>query len=169
VNANGHHSHPAPSDAGHSQPTSPFPSNTDISDPAWTLMVVDDDPAVRDLETEILRQEGYTVLAAQGGKDALRLAGESAAIHLLVTDFMMPEIDGIELTHRFRKVHPKMPVLLVSGSLPMIKQHTEDLERFDSLPKPFHVHELLCKVRALLDTTVPLPRRPSRCSGLPGK
>jgi len=120
-------------------------------------MVVEDDPAIRAFETLILRQAGYEVLAAQGGKDALRLAGETAMIHLLVTDFTMPKIDGIELAHRFRDMHPRTPVLLVSGSLPLTEHHTEDLERFEYLPKPFHISEFLGKVRALLDTAPPMP------------
>jgi len=161
MNANGDYSNPTSSDGYPLQQWLPFPPNTKISDPARTLMVVDDDPAIRDMETQILRQEGHTVLAAQGGKDALRLAGESAAIHLLVTDFMMPEINGIELTHRLRKVHPGTPVLLVSGSLPLTKEYTEDLELFECLPKPFLVTEFLSKVRALLDISAPLPNRTS--------
>jgi DNA-binding response OmpR family regulator len=131
-------------------------------------MVVDDDPLVRNMETQILREEGYTVLAAEGAREALRLAGETATIHLLVTDFLMPEIDGIELTHRFREVHPKTPVLMVSGSLPVAEQHTHGLERFECLPKPFHISEFLSKVRALLDATIPLPRRASRRSAYRG-
>jgi DNA-binding response OmpR family regulator len=119
-------------------------------------MVVDDDPMVRALEVEILRLEGYTVLAAEGAREALRLAGETATIHLLVTDFSMPEVDGIELTHRFRAVHPKAPVLLVSGALPLTEENTKDLERFECLPKPFKIKELVRKVRALLDTAAPV-------------
>jgi DNA-binding response OmpR family regulator len=126
-----------------------------------TLMVVDDDPTVRDLEATILRLEGYTVLAAEGAREALRLAGETARIHLLVTDFKMPEIDGIELTHRFRAVHPQTPVLMVSGSLPLTEENTQGLERFDCLPKPFDVNELVRKVRTLLDAPDLLPTEAS--------
>jgi DNA-binding response OmpR family regulator len=122
-------------------------------------MVVDDDLMVRALEVEVLRLEGYTVLAAEGAREALRLAGEIATIHLLVTDFSMPEVDGIELSRRFRTVHPQAPVLLVSGSLPLTEESTQGLEHFECLPKPFKIKELVRKVRALLDTATPLPRR----------
>ena len=95
------------------------------------MLVVDDEPLVRDLETQILRLQGYTVLEAENAAEALRLAREAAAIHLLITDLAMPEIDGLELTRRFREVHPKTPVLMVSGSLPVLGTRSEpDLERF---------------------------------------
>jgi DNA-binding NtrC family response regulator len=136
------------------------PASATISEPTKTLLVVDDEPMVRELETHILRQQGYTVLAAESAAEALRLAGETAAIHLLITDLMMPEVDGLELTRRFRTVHPKTPVLMVSGSLPLLRiRNEQDLERFDFLAKPFQFDELLHKVRTLLDATVPLPIR----------
>lgn len=121
--------------------------------------MVDDDPMVRDVETQFLRLEGYTVLPAEGAAEALRLARETAAIHLLITDFSMPEVDGLELTRRFRAVHPETPVLMVSGSLPLIQHRADDLDRFDFLAKPFQFSELLHKVRTLLDAAAPLPIR----------
>jgi DNA-binding response OmpR family regulator len=123
------------------------------------LLVVDDDPMVRDVETQILRQQGYAVLEAEGAAEALRLACKASAIHLLITDFSMPDVDGLELTRRFRSVYPAVPVLMVSGSLPLVNQTIEDLDRFDLLPKPFLIDELLHKVRTLLDAASPLPIR----------
>ena len=134
-----------------------FPSSARICSPAETLLVVDDDSMVRDLEAQILRLHGYTVVEAKDGTEALRLAGEAAEIHLLITDFAMPGVDGLELSRRFRAIHPKVPVLMVSGSLPLISKRTEDLDRFETLAKPFRFAELLDKVRMLLDTAVPVP------------
>jgi len=128
-----------------------------MSDPAKTLLVVDDDLMVRDMEAQVLRLQGYTVLEAQGAAEALRLAREAAAIHLLITDFSMPEVDGIELTRQFRLVHPKTPVLMVSGSFPSIQDRADGLGRFEFLAKPFQYDELLHKVRALRDAAAPLP------------
>ena len=77
---------------------------------------------------------------------------------------MMPEVDGLELTRRFREVHPNTPVLMVSGSLPVLRVRSEpDMERFDFLAKPFQFNELLHKVRTLLDATAPLPIRKPWC------
>jgi CheY-like chemotaxis protein len=153
-----------PNDSSHSEPPSTFPSSAKISDPPKTLLVVDDDHEVRKLAAEILRQEGYNVLQAESAAEALRVAASTAAIHLLITDFAMPEIDGLELTQRFRAVHPKTPVLMVSGSLPLLRDRTdEELHRVELLAKPFAFSELLHKVRALLDATFALPlRTPSR-------
>jgi DNA-binding response OmpR family regulator len=64
----------------------------------------------------------------------------------------MPEVDGIELTRRFRAVRPKTPVLVVSGSLALLADRTDvDLDRFELLEKPFQLSELLRKVQSLLD------------------
>jgi DNA-binding response OmpR family regulator len=128
------------------------------------VLVVDDEPLVREVETQILRLQGYTVLEAENAAEALRVAAATKTIHLLVTDFWMPDIDGLELARRFRTVHPKTPVLMVSGSLPMLRDRADDLDQFTLLPKPFHFDELLHKVRTLLDAATPLPiRTPWHC------
>jgi len=145
--------------------TSEFPPPARISEPAKTLLVVDDDRMVRDLETRILRLQGYTVLAAESAAEALRVAASTVTIHLLITDLLMPEVDGLELTRRFREVHPETPVLMVSGSLPVLRVRSEpDLDRFDFLAKPFQFNELLHKVRTLLDAVAPLPIRKQWCA-----
>jgi two-component system cell cycle sensor histidine kinase/response regulator CckA len=131
---------------------------------ARTLLVVDDDPLVRQVETEILRLQGYTVLEAGSAAEALRLAASTATIHLLITDLAMPETDGLELTRRFRAAHPKTPVLLVSGSLPLLRVRSEpDLEHFEFLAKPFQFDELLHKVRKLLGASTAAPARRAWC------
>ena len=141
-----------------------FPPPVRISEPAGTLLVVDDDPMVRDVETEILRLQGYTVLEAGSTAEALRVAASTPTIDLLITDLSMPETDGLELTRRFRAVHPKTPVLLVSGSLPLLSVRSElDLDRFEFLAKPFQFDELLHKVRKLLRAATPVPTRKAWC------
>jgi two-component system, cell cycle sensor histidine kinase and response regulator CckA len=158
---NTYHSSLMPSDSSQSEPPSAFSVPARISGPSKTLLVVDDEKLVREVETEILRLQGYTVLEAANAAEALRVAAATKTIHLLVTDFWMPDIDGLELARRFRAVHPKTPVLMVSGSLPQIEHRTDDLDNFALLPKPFHFGELLHKVRTLLDAATPLPIRRS--------
>jgi DNA-binding response OmpR family regulator len=124
-----------------------------------TLLVVDDEPMIRSLEVQFLSSQGYNVLQAASAAEALRLAGTTATIHLLLTDFSMPEVDGLELARQFRAVHRETPVLLVSGSLPLMHNGFTDLYRFEVLPKPFAFDELLHKVRTLLDSVTALPIR----------
>jgi DNA-binding NtrC family response regulator len=144
--------------------TSESPSAAEICEPPKTVLVVDDDPEVRELETQVLHVQGYKVLAAESAAEALRVAGETATIHLLITDLVMPEVDGLELTRRFRALHPRTPVLMVSGSLPLLHARSElDIDRFDFLAKPFQFSELIHKVRVLLDTFAPLPIRKPWC------
>jgi DNA-binding response OmpR family regulator len=158
------HTRLMPSNSSQSEPPSALSVPARISGPSKTLLVVDDEPLVRDVETQILRLQGYTVLEAESAAEALRVAAATKTIHLLVTDFWMPDVDGLELARRFRAVHPKTPVLMVSGSLPLIHDRADDLDRVTLLPKPFHFGELLHKVRALLDAATPLPiRKPWHC------
>src|ERR1019366_7726589 len=136
----------------------------EVTEPPKTVLVVDDDPMRRDLETQVLRVQGYKVLEAECAAEALRLAAETATIHLLITDLVMPEVDGLELTRRFRAVHPKTPVLMVSSSLPLLRARSEmDMDPFAFLAKPFQFSELIHKVRVLLDTAAPLPIREPWC------
>jgi DNA-binding response OmpR family regulator len=128
---------------------------------ARTLLVVDDEPAIRELVAQVLCHEGYKVLQAGGAAEALRLA-TAATIHLLLTDFSMPEADGLELIRRFRSVYPKAPVLILSGSLACLDGRAGEMDRLAMLEKPFAVDELVSKVRALLTEVSPLPIREAR-------
>jgi len=122
-----------------------------------TLLVVDDDPLFRELEARALRGKGYNVIQAGGPAEALRLARATPAIDLLLTDFVMPKVNGLELARRFRALHPRSPVLVVSGSLPLLQGKDGELDRFAVLEKSSTFDELLGKVHALLTETSPLP------------
>jgi len=119
-----------------------------------TVLVVDDDALIRSFEAELLSTEGYKVLQAQSAVEALRLAG-TETIHLLLTDFQMPDVDGLELAQRLRSVQPETPVLMVSGSLGLNDNRIENLARFELLTKPFELDELLHKVRSLIQAEAP--------------
>ncbi|HSQ66841.1 MAG TPA: PAS domain-containing protein [Polyangiaceae bacterium] len=83
---------------------------------AETLLVVEDDPQVRQLLDGILREEGYAVLLAASAADALRLVdGHAGTIHALVTDVVMPGMNGIELAERLKQRLPGLKVLCMSG------------------------------------------------------
>jgi CheY-like chemotaxis protein len=138
------------------QPTAP---QEKLADPP-TVLVVDDDSVFRELESRALRQQGYNVVQAACAAEALRLAGATATLHLLLTDFNMPDVDGLELARRFRAMRPHTPVLLVSGSLSLIQGRLKELDRVAVLEKSARFDELLEKVGALLSEVTPLPIRP---------
>lgn len=150
---------PACDDSDDLQPTPTFSlSPVRLADPP-TLLVVDDDPFFRELETRALCNQGYNVLQADGAAEALRLAGVTPIIDLLLTDFVMPELNGCELARQFRSLHPEVPVLLVSSSLLLVEDRADGLDRFSMLEKSSTFDGLLKKVHALLADVSPLPLR----------
>jgi DNA-binding NtrC family response regulator len=116
-------------------------------DEAEIVLVVDDDEFIREMEVRILNQLGYNVLQAEDPAHAMRLAAATPNIHLLLTDFLMPGADGLELAAQFRTVHPHTPVLMVSGSLPLITARADQPDHFALLGKPFTRDDLVRKVR----------------------
>jgi DNA-binding NtrC family response regulator len=122
-----------------------------LSDEAETVLVVDDDEFLREMEVRILNQLGYNVLEAEGAAQAMRLAAATPTIHLLLTDFLMPGADGLQLAAQFHTLHPHTPILMVSGSLPLINARADHPDHFALLGKPFTRDDLAFKVRASLN------------------
>ena len=112
---------------------------------AVTILVVDDESGIRELVRKILRREGYRVLEAASGEEALK-AARGQPIDLLVTDMTMPGISGSELARRMQESAPRLRVLYISGYTP-----DEAVQRGSNfLPKPFNIETLLRKVREAL-------------------
>jgi len=120
------------------------------------LLVAEDDDSVRGLVTRILVRNGYTVLEACNGPDALELARQySARIDGLVTDIVMPVMNGVELAQQLRRVHPETCVLFVSG-YPGHAGNSVALPReAEFLAKPLSAAALTCQVRKMLDKARP--------------
>jgi two-component system, cell cycle sensor histidine kinase and response regulator CckA len=112
-------------------------------DEAPTILVVDDEPAIRDIASRILRRAHYTVLTAPDGPSALRLASEHpGTIHYLLTDVVMPHMPGNELARRLTAIRPSTRVLYMSGyAEPMLANGTSTQVRL--LDKPFTPDQLL--------------------------
>lgn len=116
-----------------------------------TILAVDDEPALLDLAREILSQQGYKVICAHSGEQALNiLATES--IDLLISDVIMPEMNGYQLAKEVIKKYPKVKIQLVSGfSGENHKELVDHDLRQNLLHKPYGSDVLLARVRTLLD------------------
>ncbi len=124
-----------------------------------TILLVEDDDNVREIGTDILKHYGYRVLAAADGFAAIALAAaQETIIDLVISDVMMPGMNGTEMVQQLLRVRPDMKVLFVSG-------HTDDSIHLAELtgagahflPKPYRPVALAAKVRELLSTTAPGP------------
>jgi PAS domain S-box-containing protein len=113
-----------------------------------TVLLVEDEDAVRRLVARMLSEKGYSVLEATDGIDALRISQDhEGEIDLAVTDLVMPNLSGEELARRLVLSRPEMGVLFISG----FADRDPDLANSSLLGKPFTQPELLARVRALLD------------------
>ncbi len=118
-----------------------------------TVLLVEDEDAVRVLAREVLRRQGYVVLEARHGLDALRVAERHAdPIQLMVTDVVMPHMSGRDLAERLVLSRPDMKVLFISGYTDHAVMHRELMPGSQFLQKPFTPAAFARKVRGVLDT-----------------
>ncbi len=116
-----------------------------------TILVVDDEEAMRKVAARLLRACGYRILEAADAGQALARATEQGPIDLLLTDLVMPGTSGIELAGQLKEIHPALKVLLMSGSENAAAQRDQLGPDDGYLPKPFSPHGLAAKVREVLD------------------
>jgi PAS domain S-box-containing protein len=117
-----------------------------------TVLLVEDENAVRALAREVLRRHGYVVLEARHGVDALRVAERHPDdIHLMITDVVMPHMGGRELAERLATARPKMKVLFMSGYTDQAVMHRHLTPGSAFLQKPFTPEAFARKVRSILD------------------
>ncbi len=118
-----------------------------------TVLLVEDEQAVRDATSEFLKLQGYTVLEAKDGLDALTVAkGHLSRIHLLITDVVMPNMSGGELAKELTQVRPDTRLLFVSGyaGKTVLDHKVVDLET-NFLQKPYTLKQLSLKIWAALE------------------
>jgi two-component system cell cycle sensor histidine kinase/response regulator CckA len=125
----------------------------DIARGNETILVVEDEETVRKLAIRILKKQGYRVVEASEGGNALLLGEEfKDPIHLILTDIVMPKMSGCQLVERLKEIHPEMKVLYMSGYTDNAVLHHGVLEKGTNfIQKPFTVDGLTRKVRKVLD------------------
>jgi len=119
---------------------------------AETILVVEDAEVIRKMVCAMLAQGGYTVIEAADGHEALRvLEVQSGPVHLVLTDMIMPHMNGTELARHVSQRHPNLPIIFMSGynDDPVV----QGVERGGSvfLAKPFTAAALAEKIRQALD------------------
>ena len=122
-----------------------------------TILLVEDEEVVRELAIESLQKYGYTVLAASNGDKALSICEKyKEKIDLLITDLVMPGMNGIELARRFLDFRPDIPVLFMSGYSEDAVEHLKDMtQRQSFLSKPITPTTLSRKVREMFSLLSP--------------
>ena len=123
-----------------------------------TILIVEDEEALRELARELLEANGYRVIEAERGETALRLVeGSQTPIDLLLTDVVMPGMGGKQLAKRLLELRPGLRVLYMSGYTDDVINNREVWpENTLLLPKPFTKAVLLRKIREALNTKIPL-------------
>jgi len=115
-----------------------------------TILVIDDDPYIRELVGTLLKDEGFEIHEAVNGRDALKKLSDRKT-DLCVLDLMMPDMDGFEFCRHARKYYDELPILMLTakGDISQ-KVKSFELGADDYLVKPFENMELIMRVRALL-------------------
>ena len=115
-----------------------------------TVLLVEDEPMVRTVAERALTRHGYTVITAANGREALDILGRGEPIALLISDVVMPEMDGPTMVREARKTRPELPILFMSGYAEEQLRNSIDIDNVAFLPKPFSVQELAAAARRVL-------------------
>ena len=124
-----------------------------------TILVVDDEGAVRRFAGRVLEREGYTVREARDGAEALDLVRQGGSFDVVVSDIVMPRLNGVELMQALASSHPDLPVILMSGYATAALSELGIVAPCSILAKPFPPERLLEEVRRCMR------RSPSRAPG----
>ncbi|WP_310466963.1 ATP-binding protein [Sphingomonas sp.] len=123
------------------------------ADELWgtgTVLLVEDEPMVRTVAERALVRHGYTVITATNGEEALEVLGRGGDIALLITDVVMPAMDGPTMVREARLSRPDLPILFMSGYAEEQLRNSIDIDNVAFLPKPFSVQELAEAARKAL-------------------
>jgi len=115
------------------------------------ILVVDDEPVIRRFAARVLEDEGFQVLEAEDGAEALRVLGERLSdVDAVLSDIVMPKVNGVELLQVLTTIRPSLPVLLMSGYANAQLEGMGIAAPCAILPKPFAAEQLIEEVRRCL-------------------
>ena len=122
--------------------------------PTMTVLIVDDDALISMSTVDMLEDLGHEVLEAHSGKRALEILRDVERVDLMITDYAMPKMNGMELATIARELRPDLPILLATGYAELPSGPAIDLPRID---KPYHQERLAAGIAMAVQTR----RRPS--------
>jgi DNA-binding NtrC family response regulator len=123
-----------------------------------TVLLVDDEPNLRRVLGAVLEADGYRVISADCGRDALKKAKAEPQLDLVITDYLMPDLNGLQVLDGIRKLHPTVKSLVVSGH-GTVRSAVEAMRlgAFDYITKPFDVDQVKATVKRVLKSETPAP------------
>ncbi|HEX4178298.1 MAG TPA: response regulator, partial [Rhizomicrobium sp.] len=139
-------------DAGDVAPAEAAPAVTRDVTGQDTILLVEDEEAVRSFAARALRMRGYHVLEASGGEEALEIVkNDKAKIDLIITDVVMPNMDGPTMVRHVKQIKPDLAVIFMSGyAEEAFRRNDQNSEDIHFLPKPFGLKQLAAKVKEVL-------------------
>ncbi|MBN2107700.1 MAG: diguanylate cyclase [Deltaproteobacteria bacterium] len=118
-----------------------------------SILVVDDDPAALETLAELLVEAGYRVLTATGGQQALEMLKQQTGIDLIVSDLMMPEINGIALTKEIHSMELNIPIIVITGFATIeLAVETMKAGAADFITRPFNNEQIKITIKKVLET-----------------
>ena len=139
---------------GDAEPTTRTPdmSETPLGKAAEVILVVEDEPRVRELTADMLSELGYTVVATGSPNDAVRIVADRDDLAMVFTDIVMPELNGQKLAEAIRAARPDLPILFTTGYTRNAIVHNQTLDIGVALiAKPYSIRDLALKVRDVLE------------------
>lgn len=118
------------------------------------ILIIDDDDQLLRMLRKALELSGHDVVAAENGKDGMKLLRENPT-DLIISDIVMPEMDGLEILMQLRREVPRVPLIAISGGVPGTELDTLEIAKrlgaARTLKKPFALSEMIQAVRGVLD------------------
>lgn len=132
----------------------PLPARSVNIKGSETILAVEDNPEVRNLLETVLKKNGYTAFIAEDAETALSISSSyEGIIHLLITDVIIPDMNGLQLYNKISEIRPEIKSIYISGYTANVIAHNGKLdEGINFIQKPFSISDFIRKVREVLDT-----------------